>query len=137
MSDTNKDARKRAQPTSSSGESSTSTPKPDCKKAKPYNPLDEASPLGQRRSKAETFSSSSSSSTLAASPKDQSSEGAEGGEVFNPQNKTIADESLDESVTDNLFELALTAENWDQADALAETDTQRRRAWLARKNKVG
>ena len=44
--------------------------------------------------------------------------------------------SLDDSATDDLFELAMTAENWVQAEALADTDAKKRRAWLARKNKV-
>ena len=41
MSEANKDGRKRPSPNSSSGESATSTPKPESKKAKAYDPAAE------------------------------------------------------------------------------------------------
>ena len=131
-----KDTRKRAPPASSSGESSTSTPKPDTKKAKAYDPLDEATPLGQRRSVPQNFASSSSSSSTLEPESPSVPQGAEkdGGEVFNPHDKTVAEMSLDDS--DDLFELAMTAENWVQAEALATTDSHRKRVWLAKKSKV-
>ena len=138
MSDATKDHRKRPPPASSSGESTTSTPKPDVKKSKTYNPLDEATPLGQRRSNVQSFTSSSSSSATTVEPASpvEPAKAEDGGEVFNPHDKTVAGMSLDDSESDDLFELAMTAENWDQAEALASSDNQKRRAWLAKKNKV-
>ena len=95
--------------------------------------MDEASPLGQLRSKTQTFASSSSSSTLEPGSPGEPSQVEDGGEVFNPQDKTVAEMSLDDPVSDDLFELAMTAENWDQKKALATTDSQRCQAWLAKK----
>ena len=135
MSEPPKDTRKRQTPASSSGES-TSTPKPDTKKAKPFDPQAEAAPLGQRRSQAQIPSTASSSSTLEpGTPGPQPAEAADN-EVFNPHDKTVADISLDDSGSDDLFELAMTAENYVQAEALVTTDTQRKRVWLAKKSKV-
>jgi hypothetical protein len=136
MSDHVKDSRKRAPPASSSGESSTSTPKPDQKKAKPFDPQSEATPLGQRRSQAQILATSSSSSSNTLEPETPGPQPAEAAnnDVFNPHDKTVGDISLDDS--DDLFELAMTAENFDQAGALATTDVQRKRVWLAMKNKV-
>ena len=131
-----KDSRKRQTPASSSGES-TSTPKPDLKKAKPFDPLAEATPLGQRRSQAQIPSTSNTSSSTMepTTPGPQPAEAADN-EVFNPHDKTVADISLDDSGSDDLFELAMTAENYVQAEALVTTDTQRKRVWLAKKSKV-
>ena len=139
MSDGQKDNRKRATPTSSSGESSaaTSTPKPTTKKAKPFDPVTEAQALGERRSKAsfKSAASDASEATIEPGTPGPQSPSAANNEVFDPANKTVADISLDD--TEELFELAMTAGNYEEAQKLAVSDTRRRRVWLAVKNKVG
>ena len=124
-----KDQRKRTQEDS---EMVDPAAKPEPKKSRSeYDPLDEAQPLGQRRS-APRFSSVPSSSGSSAAATDSDTLVPDADNVF-PHEKTMADMSVG-SQDDDLFELALQA-NPDEALSMAETESQKKRAWEAVKAK--
>ena len=128
------DSKKRP-PASSSEDSTTSTPKQAAKKTKAFDPQTEAVPLGARRSRAQTQSSSNSdTSTLGPGSPGPSTPSAANNDVFKPHDKTITEMSLDDS--EELFELAMAANNTEEALNLASTELQKKRAWLAHKSKV-
>ena len=81
-----------------------------------------------------TGSSKQASPTEASVPPTESEAGEALDDVFNPQNKTVGEESLDVSDDAQLFELAL-ATNLEEAMDLAETPQQKARVFAAIKKR--
>ena len=106
--------------------------KPEPKRTKSFNPRDEAVAVAKRKSMP-SGSASRTPSTL-GDPQKAAESGDVVDEVFNPQDKTVGEESLDTSDEAQLFELAL-ATNLEEAMGLAETPQQKARVFAAIKKR--
>ena len=127
MSSNNTESKKRPAGTPESA----ATEKPEPKRTKSYNPRDEAIAVSKRKPMPAGTSKPEAAATPGASQADLG-EGAD--EVFNPQDKTVGEESLDVSDDAQLFELAL-ATNLEEAMDLAETPQQKARVFAAIKKR--
>jgi hypothetical protein len=105
--------------------------KPEPKRTKSYNPRDEAMAVAKRKA----MPTGSATRTPSAQETPQKPESVGGmDEVFNPQNRTVDEASLDVSDEAQLFELAL-ATNLEEAMDLAETPQQKARVFAAIKKR--
>ena len=115
-----------------------SAEKPEPKRTRSFNPRDEAVAVAKRKAMPSGSSKPEAAGTEGAPQAGVPQTGSESGEgideVFNPQNKTVGEESLDVSDDAQLFELAL-ATNLEEAMDLAETPQQKARVFAAIKKR--
>ena len=100
----------------------TGPEKQEPKRSKSFDPKEEAVPVARKPAMPD--------SRKAAGPQGAGKLSSSSDEVFDPQNRTVAEESLDTSDENQLFELALTT-NLEEAMGMAETPEQKERVFAA------